>query len=95
MKLLFDREEEFDRLLTKLHSLEPGSKEYQSILEQLNTLVRIDSYIYKEEESKASKLLSNPALVGVLGNLAMTLLVLNYERLGVVTSRAFSFIRPR
>jgi len=41
------------------------------------------------------EIVSNPALLGVIGNLAGILLILNYERMNVVTSRAFSFIKSK
>lgn len=93
MKLLFDREEQYDRLLTKLNSLEPGSEEYQKILENVNTLAHIDKVLHPHEPSIMEKILANAPLVGGIFSLAATGMVLYHERLDVITSRAFGWIR--
>ena len=95
MKLLFDREEQFDRLLLTLNTLEPGSDEYQKVLDQINTFVHIDERLHPQEPSRLDKILANPALLGLFGNLTLGVLILNYEKLDIITSRAFNLIRPK
>jgi hypothetical protein len=88
-----------ESLSEQLNSLEPSSKEYEQVLGRLETFVRLRLDLVvnnlKPTPSVVERILANPALVGVLGNLALTLLILNYERTEVITSRAFSFIRPK
>lgn len=93
MKLLFDREEQFDRLLTKLNTLEPASEEYQKILENVNILVHIDKAVHPHKPSTMEKILANAPLIGGFFSLAATGMVLYHERLDVITSRAFGWIR--
>lgn len=49
----------------------------------------------KTKKTKAQTVLENPALVSAIANVTIALLVLNFERAGIVTSRAFSLIRPK
>ncbi len=87
---------EYTRLQKHLEKLEPGTDEYSKTLKQFNDLV----YIVKQfplhaAESRLDKFMNNSALIGLVGNLAITLLILNYERAEIVTSRVFSFVRPK
>lgn len=84
-------DEEVARVFVHLMTLEAGTEEYTKTLEELNVLVHISN----STESKWDKILKNPALIGTIGNLVLALLILNYERLDIITSRAFSFIRPK
>lgn len=86
---------EFNRLLVRLLELEPGTEEYAAALEQLRRFSDITKVSLKGNEGKVDKFLSNPALIGVVGNLMGIFLILNYERAEIITSRAINFIRPK
>lgn len=91
--------EQTESLSEHLDTLDPKTDEYAKVLGRLETFVRLRLDIavdnLKPRPSVVEKILSNPALIGVLGNLAITLLILNYERADIVTSRAFNFVRPK
>lgn len=95
MEDFFDTE--LERLLVELRSAKAGTDEYKEVLEQINSLVHIDDKLHEKEviESRLDKVLSNPALLGLIGNLSLALLILNFERANIVTTRALSFIRPK
>lgn len=79
-----------DALNDRLFGLEPETSEYTEIMEKLERLHKLQS---REKEGKR---VSPDTLILVLGNLAGILLILNYERLGIVTSKALSFVlKPR
>lgn len=91
--VLFD---EAVRLINVMKKLEPGTDEYNKVLTELQEVVHMErQYKEKSVESKMDKFLNNPALVGLVSTWGATLLVLNYERLEIITSRAFSWIRPK
>ena len=94
--MMLDLWNEFDRQIKHIKNVEPGSPEYDKSLSQIGEIVHIQNKILEREEfvSKMEKLLRNPALVGAVAQLGMTLLVINHERLNVITSRAFGWIRP-
>lgn len=90
--------EEIQRLWNILVTLEPGSKEYNGVLANLRNIMGFDKElgaIAPEQESKLDKILGNTALLGVVGNLALGLLILNHERTNVITSRAFNLLRSK
>ena len=95
MEDFFDKE--LSRLLVELKSAKPGSDGYKEVLEQVNNLVHIDDKLTerKVDESILDRVLANPALLGLIGNLTLALLILNFERAGILTSRAASLIRPK
>ncbi len=95
MEDFFDTE--IERLLVELKSAKPGNDEYKEILEQVNNLIHIDDKLHEKEvkESRLDKVLANPALLGLIGNLSLALLILNFERANIVTTRALSLIRPK
>jgi hypothetical protein len=88
---------ELNRLAAHIATVEPGTDEYDRVLKNYNDIIHIQNSILgrKEFDSRMDVLLKNPALLGVIGNLAIAVLVLNFERLGIITSRAFNFIRPK
>ena len=76
--------EERKRIIEMLKQVKPGTDEYNNLLNSLEQLDRITS---KRFDS------TNPAVLSAAVSLIQVILVLNYERLGIVTSRAMSFIK--
>ena len=74
---------EIDRMLDLMKEMSIGSKEYKLAAENLAILL----------ETKNKSTVSRDVIVGGAINILGILLVLNYEHLGVVTSKAFSMIR--
>lgn len=72
-----------DRLL----SLEPDTKEYKKVLDQIERLHKL-----KDREHTNRFRVSGDTLVVVGANLLGIVLILNYEKLNVVTSKALGFI---
>jgi len=68
----------------KAHAVDSG--EYQELLSTLESLVSINK--------KSLKISPETIALGVV-NLVGILLVLNFERVGVVTSRALNFIKKQ
>ena len=74
-------------LIIHLNNQTPGTDKYDQALEELKNL----TYIQKERASlkspsKLGQFLNNPALIGGVVNLGISLLMLNFERTGVITS---------
>jgi hypothetical protein len=72
------------RLCASLKDVEPGSNEYSDILSQLDNLNRINQGVFG---------FSNDTAVSALTSLLSVLLVLNHERIGILTSKAVGFIK--
>jgi hypothetical protein len=84
---------EYDRLYDKLGELEPGSKEYNQVLDQILRLYTTLLQVRDDDTKLWEKLITNQAFVtGSFATLG-TLMVISSERLHVITSRAFSWIR--
>jgi hypothetical protein len=75
-----------DVAYTQLYSLEVDTPEYDKVLNQIERLHKLSS---REKEGYK---VSPDVLVTVLANLAGILLILNYERMQIVTSKALSFV---
>ena len=74
----------------------PGTKEYETALKALDTLVSIEKTILEiEGPTGVHKLLSNGPLLGLIGNIGVSLLMLNFERMGIITSSVRSMIRSK
>lgn len=76
-------EELIDSLTMSIGLEDPTSEDYKKMTENLKTLEEAKS---KEDE------VSKDAMIGVLSNIGLALLILNYEKIGVITSKAFSLI---
>lgn len=74
---------EIERALAQLEKLSPGSEEYDELLKHVERL----------HEIRRKNRVSPDAVAGALTNLAGILAVLNYEKLNVISSKAFMFIR--
>lgn len=79
-------EEEIARAISELEGVNPASDEYEAIVDQIAKLDAMTNH--KVKKSGVDK----NALIAVGGNLAGILLILNYERVGAVTSKALSFV---
>lgn len=66
-----------------LLTLDPQSDEYATVVQNLETLYRI----------KRDRGVSKETVIGAGTNLMGILTVLNFERIGVITSKAFSLVR--
>jgi hypothetical protein len=77
---------EVERVLTRIKDMEPSSEEYRSAVEALRVLC-------EARAKKAPNHISPESVIAVAANLVNLLLVLNYERINVLTSRAFGFVR--
>ena len=89
---MFNKDDEKDiydgevlRVITELSLLKPDSKEYTEAVKNLHILQQ--SRFEKKKHG-----LSSDAILAAAGNLTGILLVLNFEKLGVITSKAFSLV---
>lgn len=78
-------EEQIEDLHDQMSKLTPGSDEFSTRLAVLEKLYKIQSAQPDDRVSADTKMV-------VAGNLAGILLILNFERLGVVTSKALGFV---
>lgn len=76
-------EELIDSLTMSIGLEDPTSEDYKKMTENLKTL---------EEAKSKEDVVSKDAMIGVLSNIGLALLILNYEKIGVITSKAFSLI---
>ena len=74
-----------DTLLEQMLETENGTDEYKLALDQLVKL-------YKMKETETPRRVSPDTLILVAGNLVGVVLILGYERAGVVTSKALAFL---
>ena len=80
----FDKE--VDRILALMSNMEPSSEDYKKAAESLKTLC-------EARAKKPAHLIEPEAIVAALSSLLGIVLILQHERLHVVTSRAISFVR--
>lgn len=76
---------EMTRLLNEMGECQPYTTEYYHLTEMLERLHKLSN----EEKSRR---VSPDTILIVSGNLAGILLVLNYEKLNIITSKAFNLI---
>lgn len=79
-------DEEIERLANHLASMLPGDKEYAKIAENLKVLC-------EAREKKNDRVISSEMLLTVAANIVGILIVLNFEKTGIITSKAFGFLR--
>ena len=88
--------DEADRLWDALGVEQPGTDGYDKILEEIRSLMQIqDVFLNRMEASWYAKALNNPVLVGGVIQLLATFIVVNHEQVGIITSKAFNWIRLR
>lgn len=81
-------DEAIELAFSHLQEHSPDSDEYSKIVDQLDKLYKIKSSYEKDNK----RTVSTDQLIAVAGNLAGILLILNFERAGIVTSKALSFV---
>ncbi len=92
---------ELARLDEMIEKEKPGTDEYDRLVKEINQLTHIENVILERPEfkdwnvSKLDKLLNNAPLIGAIGTGVVAVLTLNYERLDIVTSRAYGLIRSK
>lgn len=79
--------EVIQRLLNALADQEPGSEEFDSILDQITKL-----HALKPEKS-VRKPVSYDTILLVVSNLLGIGMVINHERLNVITTKALGFVK--
>lgn len=80
-------DEAISDLIEELKNMEGADPDYSDTAENLIKLMKL------KKEITPSWRPSPDALVGLAGTLITTILVLHFEKLGVITSKAFSFIK--
>lgn len=81
-----DLEKEIARLFAELNKIDdPSSEKYIAVSDQLKKL-----YALKEIDSKRK--VSPDAVVGAVTNLAGMVLIINYERVHVITTKALGMV---
>lgn len=78
-------DEEIRRLVKDMEEMDACSENYQRMAESLERLCKARSY-------KKENLVDPNALMAIFGNLGGILLILNYEQLNVITTKALSFV---
>lgn len=78
-------QEQIDTTLLEMKSHSSDSDEFDTLLNQLERL-------YKLQTTEKSDKVSKDTLLIVGGNLLGIMMILNFERLNVVTSKALSFV---
>lgn len=77
---------EIEHVLNGMRQMTIGSKEYQQAAESLRTL-------YEAKGIKNPSIISADTLISAGANLLGILLVINHERLNVLTTKAFGMVR--
>lgn len=86
--------EEASRLMEILSGLDPASEKYHETIRNLSELISIQDRLYeRNHRSRMSEILTNPIVISGLFQLMATVLIINHESVGVITTRAFSWIR--
>lgn len=78
-------DEEIERLVTTLKGTDPTDENYVKVSDNLKVLCAA-------REMKNDRTISTEMIVGVAANLLGLLIVLNFEKTGVITSKAFSML---
>ena len=78
-------DKEIERLTNQLSNMSPVDQDYKPIVENIKTLC-------EAREKKNDRVLSKEVLFTAGVNILTVLLVLNFEKTGIVTSKAFSFL---
>lgn len=75
-----------DTVIARMEEVGPNAEEYPNLMRSLERLKAL-----KTDDRR--KPLDWNTVVSTLGSLAGVVLILNFERLGVVTSKAFSMLK--
>ena len=92
-------DEEIERTEKVLASAQPTSEAYTQGIQNLRELHKTRDMIEFTPKNKITRTLSrivnNGPLMSMATTIGATLLVTQFERADVITSKAFSFIRPK
>jgi hypothetical protein len=77
---------EIERLANQLGCMSPVEDDYNKVASNLKLLC-------EAREKKNDRVISSEALLAAAVNIVSILVVLNFERTGVITSKAFGFLR--
>jgi len=92
--MLNDRLEEYWRLEEHLKTLQPGTDEYDKTLAQMSSYVHLmKQFPLWPVKSWWQKFAENQALVNATAMGVVAFATLYHERLEIVTSRVFGFVR--
>ncbi|QFG09326.1 hypothetical protein SEA_SLOOPYJOE_31 [Arthrobacter phage Sloopyjoe] len=80
-------EKAIDDALLELSKTQSGTPEYKAILEEIEKL-----YALRLPEPEAAKPVSKDALVAGAVNLAGIILIINHEKLHVISTKALGFV---
>lgn len=75
-----------DRVLLLMEGTEPGTSEYKELVNQLS-----DLHALKVNNTKTR--VSNDTLATIAANIAGIILILNFERTQIVTTKAMAFVQ--
>ena len=95
--MIYQTADAFDRIIEHMKTVKPGSEEHQTCVAELETIARIQNEVYHrlDKESWTGRILGNAPLVTGIFGFVTTVVVLQHERLEIITSRAFNWIRFR
>ena len=79
-------QDEIDHVLLHMNDLEPYSEDYVTAMKNLKVLHEL------QNELRSRNSISPETALTVGANLAGILLVLNFEKIGIVTSKAFGLV---
>ena len=79
-------EHEIDSLISSMEEVEGDTEEYTAMAKNVETLCKAKSYVGSDRPDVNT-------LISVSGNLLGIILILNYEKLGVITSKGMTFVR--
>lgn len=78
-------EAEYERVLSVLNSLDPGSKEYEAVVNNFRILCEARS-------KKPWRFIDLEIILPIAGNILGILIIVHYEHANVLVSRAFALI---
>lgn len=81
---------EIDSLFAKLSTVEKGSSEYEAIRKDIEVLYPLRKV---DHEVNSGTRVSADTIAAIAANLAGILIIVNYERAAVLTSKAVSFLK--
>lgn len=72
-------------IFSRMEETEPTTKEYAALVDELSKLLKL-------KENELPKRIDPNIALQVAGSLAGVLLILNYERVNVITTKAAAFV---
>lgn len=84
-------DEEIALVLQRLHDIEPYDQQYQTVAENLKRLYELKKMNESQEKDRKSTFSIAPDIIRGMFSIAGILLVLHYEELNVIVSKAFPF----